>query len=181
MLWASHSDEDMRNSVHSGLTAGNNPLNFGEHSSKVFNKVITPAYVRFLHQVYHKYHTIYTVSHFSMHLIQKELLRHQPLNQHLVTQPVPYWLTHLQQVKPMHQTARIHQCTPLTKTKRVMTMKVTMCSLEYSLLNPHLVEQPHHPPCLPLLTRLTKHLLLPQRTTLIMRPSELRTLRGIII
>ncbi|KAF9513522.1 hypothetical protein BS47DRAFT_1393239 [Hydnum rufescens UP504] len=38
--------------VHSGLTAGDNPLNFGEHSSKVFDEVITPAYVRFLRQVY---------------------------------------------------------------------------------------------------------------------------------
>ncbi|KAF9504128.1 hypothetical protein BS47DRAFT_1369008 [Hydnum rufescens UP504] len=31
---------------------GDNPLNFGEHSSTVFDEVITPAYVRFLHQVY---------------------------------------------------------------------------------------------------------------------------------
>ncbi|KAF9504387.1 hypothetical protein BS47DRAFT_1368830 [Hydnum rufescens UP504] len=48
----SHSDKDMRNSVHSGLTTGDNTLNFGEHSSKVFDEVITPAYVRFLRQVY---------------------------------------------------------------------------------------------------------------------------------
>ncbi|KAF9504385.1 hypothetical protein BS47DRAFT_1368829 [Hydnum rufescens UP504] len=45
-----HSDKDMRNSVHSGLTAGDNPLNFEEHSSKVFDEVITPAHVRFLRQ-----------------------------------------------------------------------------------------------------------------------------------
>jgi hypothetical protein len=41
---------------------GDNPINFGEHSSMVFDEIITPVFVRFLHQVYCMYHSYIVIT-----------------------------------------------------------------------------------------------------------------------